>query len=50
MFLPKALYWGQKGVRDNYSVQIGNIIEKARESLGEAPVIIGECGIPMDMK
>ncbi|KAH6903281.1 cytoplasmic protein [Coprinopsis sp. MPI-PUGE-AT-0042] len=49
MFLPKALYWGQKGVRDNYSVQIGNIVGKARESLGETPVIIGECGIPMDM-
>ncbi|KAJ2925710.1 hypothetical protein H1R20_g11384, partial [Candolleomyces eurysporus] len=51
MFPLKAFYWGQKGARDNYSVQMANIVKHARESLGEAttPVIIGECGIPMDM-
>ncbi|RXW11189.1 hypothetical protein EST38_g14666 [Candolleomyces aberdarensis] len=51
MFPLKAFYWGQKGARDNYSVQIANIVKHAREALGETttPVIIGECGIPMDM-
>ncbi|PPQ65139.1 hypothetical protein CVT24_003229 [Panaeolus cyanescens] len=49
MFPLKAFYWGQKGARDNYSVQIRTIAEKAYQVLGENPVIIGECGIPMDM-
>lgn len=50
MFPLKAFYWGQRGVRDNYSVQIRTIVEKAYQVLGENPVIIGECGIPIDMK
>ena len=50
MFPLKAFYWGQKGVRDNFALQIRNIVEAGYESLGEKPVIIGECGIPMDMK
>ncbi|KAG2006941.1 cytoplasmic protein [Coprinopsis cinerea AmutBmut pab1-1] len=49
MFLPKALYWGQKGARDNYSLQIRNIVQKGYEALGDKPIVIGECGIPMDM-
>jgi len=50
MFLPKAFYWGQLGARDNYSLQIRNIVESGYQSLGEVPVIISECGVPMDMK
>ena len=50
MFLPKAFYWGQKGARENFSLQIRNIVENGYRSLGELPVIIGECGVPMDMK
>lgn len=50
MFLLKAFYWGQQGARDNFSLQIRNIVEHGYEALGERPVIIGECGIPMDMK
>jgi len=50
MFLLKAFYWGQKGARENFSLQIRNIVENGYRSLGELPVIIGECGIPMDMK
>ncbi|KII91594.1 glycoside hydrolase family 5 protein [Plicaturopsis crispa FD-325 SS-3] len=49
MFLPKALYWGQRGARENFTLQIRNIVEAGYRSLGERPVIIGECGIPMDM-
>ncbi|TFK69843.1 glycoside hydrolase [Pluteus cervinus] len=48
-FLPKTLYWGQQGARDNYSLQIRNIVEGGYRSLGETPVVIGEIGIPMDM-
>lgn len=50
MFPLKAFYWGQEGARDNFSLQIRNIVEHSYKSLGEQPVIIGECGIPMDMK
>ena len=50
MFPLKAFYWGQKGARENFSLQIRNIVEEGYKSLGETPVIIGECGIPMDMK
>ncbi|CAA7263297.1 unnamed protein product [Cyclocybe aegerita] len=49
MFPLKAFYWGQKGARDNFSLQIRTIVEHGYKSLGETPVILGECGIPMDM-
>ncbi|KAF8885813.1 glycoside hydrolase family 5 protein [Infundibulicybe gibba] len=49
MFPLKAFYWGQKGTRDNYTLQIRNIVEAGYKALGEKPVIIGECGVPMDM-
>jgi hypothetical protein len=50
MFPLKAFYWGQRGARENYSLQISNIANEAYRALGEKPVVIGECGIPMDMK
>ncbi|PPQ71478.1 hypothetical protein CVT25_013388 [Psilocybe cyanescens] len=49
MFPLKAFYWGQKGARENFALQIRNIVENGYGSLGETPVLIGECGIPMDM-
>ncbi|KAH0831249.1 glycoside hydrolase family 5 protein [Lanmaoa asiatica] len=49
MFPLNAFYWGQKGARDNYSLQIQNIIDVGHKVLGEMPILIGECGIPMDM-
>ncbi|KAJ3921255.1 glycoside hydrolase family 5 protein [Lentinula edodes] len=49
MFPLKAFYWGHKGARDNFALQIRNIVQEAYQVLGETPVIIGECGIPMDM-
>ena len=50
MFLPKALYWGHDSARDCYGLQIRNIVDASYTNLGEIPVIIGECGVPMDMK
>lgn len=50
MFLPRTLYWGHRGARQNYSLQIRNIVDAAHAALGEVPLIIGECGVPMDMK
>lgn len=51
MSLPRAIYWGLKGSRANYRLQISNLVQEAYSSLQEsAPVVIGECGIPMDMK
>ncbi|KZV86991.1 cytoplasmic protein [Exidia glandulosa HHB12029] len=49
MFLPKTFYWGHGGARNNYSLQIRNIVEAGYRSLPEKPVCIGECGIPFDM-
>jgi hypothetical protein len=50
MFPLKTFYWGQKGARNNYALQIRNIVEAAYRTLGEIPIILGECGVPMDMK
>lgn len=45
------MHWGQSGARENYSLQIRNVVEAAHKSLkNERPVFLGECGIPMDMK
>lgn len=50
MFPLRAFYWGHSGARHNFLLQIRNLAEAAYRSLGEKPVIIGECGVPMDMK
>jgi hypothetical protein len=50
MFPLKAFYWGHKGARDNFSLQIRTLKEEAHKSLGDIPVLFGECGIPLDMK
>jgi hypothetical protein len=50
MFFLKAFYWGHMSARENFSLQLSNIVKKGREALGGIPVIIGECGIPFDMK
>lgn len=50
MFVGKAIYFGHKAARNNYSLQIGNIVKAAREKLGEVPIVIGETGVPMDLK
>ncbi|KAF8630871.1 hypothetical protein AX17_005230 [Amanita inopinata Kibby_2008] len=49
MFPLKAFYWGHNGVRENFGLQIRNIVERGYQSLGERPILIGECGVPMDM-
>lgn len=45
----KTFHWGHKGARDNFSTQIRTLVEAGYRSLGERPVLIGECGVPMDM-
>jgi hypothetical protein len=50
MFVTRALYFGQAAAKDNYTLQIGTIVRKAYERLGEVPVVMGETGVPMDMK
>ncbi|KAF8266909.1 cytoplasmic protein [Lactarius quietus] len=40
----KTFHWGQKGARDNFATQIRSLVEAGHRSLGEKPVIIGECG------
>ncbi|CAD6570060.1 MAG: hypothetical protein TREMPRED_005575 [Tremellales sp. Tagirdzhanova-0007] len=48
MIIYNALYWG-RGVKKNYSLQVRNIVQGARQKLGEVPILIGECGVPMDL-
>jgi hypothetical protein len=50
MFILNALYFGREGAKKNYALQIKNIVEASRAQLGEIPVIVGECGVPMDIK
>ncbi len=45
-----ALHWGEDGVKKNYALQIGKIVQAARKKLGDVPVVFGECGVPMDLK
>lgn len=46
----KALYWGPHGAKKNYRSQIAKIVLAAMDKLGDVPVIIGETGVPMDIK
>jgi hypothetical protein len=42
-------HWGHRGARNNFAAQIRTLVEAGYRSLGERPVLIGECGVPMDM-
>jgi hypothetical protein len=50
MYIWDALYFGREAAKKNYALQIKNIVQSSREKLGEVPVIIGETGVPMDIK
>jgi len=45
----KTFHWGHRGARDNFATQIRTLVEAGYRSLGERPVLISECGVPMDM-
>ncbi|KAJ2998866.1 hypothetical protein HDV02_003976 [Globomyces sp. JEL0801] len=45
----QAIYFGIAGARKNYAFQISNIVKGGRKNLGLKPILIGECGIPMDI-
>ena len=42
-------YFGRSGLRKNYAVQIGNILEASYRQMGEVPVVLGETGCPFDL-
>ncbi|KAI8338246.1 glycoside hydrolase superfamily [Chlamydoabsidia padenii] len=44
-----ATYFGQKGVKKNYSRQIKNIKKSGLDNMGVTPTLFGEVGIPMDI-
>lgn len=48
-FLPFSIYFGVQGLRRNYCKQIAKLVDCARLSLGEVPIIIGEIGVPFDL-
>ncbi|EIW69938.1 hypothetical protein TREMEDRAFT_38611 [Tremella mesenterica DSM 1558] len=49
MFILNALYYGRNGAKKNYKLQISNLVNAARKSLGEVPIVFGESGVPMDL-
>ncbi|WWD20684.1 hypothetical protein CI109_105160 [Kwoniella shandongensis] len=49
MFVLRALYFGKEAAKTNYALQIKNLVLEARLKLGPVPVVIGECGVPMDL-
>lgn len=49
MFLPKALYLGERGLRSNYLKQITAQAVFGRQSLGNVPLLVGEIGLPYDI-
>lgn len=49
MFIGRAVYFGKRGVKENYALQIRNIVDAAHKRIGEVPIVFGECGIPIDL-
>ncbi|KAJ3077100.1 hypothetical protein HDU98_008535 [Podochytrium sp. JEL0797] len=45
----QAAYFGLGGAEANYTGQMRNIVETGRKKVGIRPVLMGECGIPMDI-
>ncbi|KAJ3207820.1 hypothetical protein HDU67_007205 [Dinochytrium kinnereticum] len=44
-----ATYFGVSGASKNYGGQIGNIVKAGIQRVGTKPVLLGECGMPMDI-
>jgi len=49
-FLPLCLYFGESGAKKNYAHQLKNVVNSGYKILGERPQILGELGVPMDLK
>lgn len=50
MFILRALYYGDEGAKDNYSLQIATLVREARDKFGmNVPIVFGECGVPIDL-
>ncbi|PWA01839.1 hypothetical protein BB558_002038 [Smittium angustum] len=45
----KHFYFGLNGLVKNYADQLKLIRDRGIQNIGETPLIIGECGIPMDL-
>ncbi|KAI9333829.1 glycoside hydrolase superfamily [Obelidium mucronatum] len=43
-----AMYLGRTGAERNYTNQMRNIMNTGKLKVGDRPVLMGECGIPMD--
>ncbi|OZJ01669.1 hypothetical protein BZG36_05511 [Bifiguratus adelaidae] len=46
----RAVKIGEKAIRRSFVEQLGMIRDEAKEKWGDVPVVIGEIGIPYDMK
>ncbi|KAJ3077099.1 hypothetical protein HDU98_008534 [Podochytrium sp. JEL0797] len=43
-----SIYFGRSGCETNYTGQMRRIMEAGKRNVGTRPVLMGECGIPMD--
>jgi hypothetical protein len=50
IFIFSCVHFGKSGAKTNYAHQVGQLVTKARERLREVPVVMGETGLPMDIK
>jgi hypothetical protein len=44
-----ATYFGIAGAIANYRGQLRNVVSAGLRNVGERPILVGECGIPMDI-
>lgn len=49
MFILRAIYFGARGLRKNYTAQLRNLKSNGEKFLGKVPALIGEVGIPYDI-
>ncbi|KAJ3193375.1 hypothetical protein HK101_004929, partial [Irineochytrium annulatum] len=45
----QATYFGIAGAGKNYSGQLRNIVRNGVARIGQRPILLGECGMPMDI-
>lgn len=45
-----CLYFGRRAAVANYTLQLRNMLESGYTHFGDRPQVLGELGVPMDLK